>query len=207
MKMKEKEIYYSETDLHQFKVAKEFACLKHAGQKRKFSDTPYVTHPIEVAEKLQLLGCKPAIIVAGYLHDTLEDTDTTEMEIETAFGSEVLHLIQGVTLPDKVEKTEEYGKGEFLAKKMLEMPIDVLTLKLADRASNVRDLATLKDTFFGQRYARETQYILQQLQRRELDPIHQALLNEISISIAPVLEHERINGRIPKENPKKESFN
>jgi (p)ppGpp synthase/HD superfamily hydrolase len=71
-----------------------FATLKHDGQKRKGTDIPYITHPMEVMQILTANGCSEAVIAAGILHDVLEDTITTEAEIEEQFGDDVLHIVK-----------------------------------------------------------------------------------------------------------------
>ena len=71
-----------------------FATLKHEGQKRKGTEIPYIVHPMEVMQILTELQCSEKVIIAGILHDTLEDTDATPEEIEKLFGSDVLALVQ-----------------------------------------------------------------------------------------------------------------
>lgn len=71
-----------------------FATLKHQNQKRKGTDIPYIVHPMEVMQILTDMGCSENVIIAGILHDTLEDTDTKPEEIEKEFGKEVLAIVQ-----------------------------------------------------------------------------------------------------------------
>lgn len=71
-----------------------FATQKHEGQKRKGTDIPYIVHPMEVMQILTDMHCEEAVIIAGILHDTLEDTDTTPEEIREAFGENVLAIVQ-----------------------------------------------------------------------------------------------------------------
>ena len=70
-----------------------FAAKAHEGQRRKGTDIPYITHPFEVAQILMEAGCDETLIIAGLLHDTLEDTEVTAAEIEEQFGPEVLALV------------------------------------------------------------------------------------------------------------------
>lgn len=71
-----------------------FAALKHQNQKRKETNIPYIVHPMEVMQILTENDCSENVIIAGILHDTLEDTDTKPQEIEAEFGKEVLNLEQ-----------------------------------------------------------------------------------------------------------------
>ena len=70
-----------------------FAAKAHEGQRRKGTDIPYITHPFEVAQILMEAGCDETLIIAGLLHDPLEDTEVTAAEIEEQFGPEVLALV------------------------------------------------------------------------------------------------------------------
>ncbi len=71
-----------------------FATLKHEGQKRKGTDIPYIVHPMEVMQILTDLQCSENVIIAGILHDTLEDTNTTPEEIEKLFGPDILAIVK-----------------------------------------------------------------------------------------------------------------
>ncbi|MBO4728385.1 MAG: HD domain-containing protein, partial [Spirochaetaceae bacterium] len=71
-----------------------FATLAHEGQKRKGTDIPYIVHPMEVMQILTECHCNDDVIIAGILHDTLEDTKTVPADIEKKFGSAVLKLVQ-----------------------------------------------------------------------------------------------------------------
>ena len=70
-----------------------FAAKKHQNQKRKGTNLPYIVHPMEVMQILTENGCNENVIVAGILHDTLEDTDTKPEEIEAEFGKDILELV------------------------------------------------------------------------------------------------------------------
>ena len=88
--------YRSSFDKELIEKAYEFAKRKHQGQFRK-SGEPYFSHPAEVAYILAELKMDVPTIVAGLLHDTLEDTDTTYQELEEEFGREVAFIVKGVT--------------------------------------------------------------------------------------------------------------
>ncbi len=126
--------------------AYEFAKKKHEGQFRK-SGEPFFSHPAEVAYILAELRMDVPTIVAGLLHDTLEDTDTTEEEIEREFGREVLFIVKGVTklegysFQSKEEKEAESFRNLLIS---LAEDIRVLIVKLADRLHNMRTLQHMK---------------------------------------------------------------
>lgn len=132
------------SDLNEFHLvfkALQFSADKHRHQRRKDSDqSPYINHPIDVAELLWGIGQvrEVQIIVAGILHDTLEDTQTTPDEIEIAFGETVLSLVKEVTddgdLPKEVRKRLQIENAPHKS-------IGAKQIKLADKISNIRDLA------------------------------------------------------------------
>ena len=78
-----------------------FAAKAHDHQKRKGTDIPYITHPIAVGMLLQKEKCSEEVIVAGILHDTLEDTETTFEELKEMFGLRVANLVQAASEKDK----------------------------------------------------------------------------------------------------------
>ena len=78
-----------------------FAGEKHKGQVRKFAKTPYIFHPFSVVKILVEVTGDPAVLAAGLLHDTLEDTQTTYVELVGEFGEEVAKLVDAVTEQDK----------------------------------------------------------------------------------------------------------
>jgi GTP pyrophosphokinase/guanosine-3',5'-bis(diphosphate) 3'-pyrophosphohydrolase len=120
----------------------EYAEEKHKEQKRK-SGEPYIVHPLSVAITLAKLKMDIPTITAGILHDTLEDTDATEEEINQLFGSEVLYLVQGVTKLEKHKfKSKDQAQAENFRKLILSTAKDlrVLIIKLADRLDNIKSL-------------------------------------------------------------------
>ena len=78
-----------------------FAAKAHDHQKRKGTDIPYITHPFAVGMLLQKEKCSEEVIVAGILHDTLEDTETTFEDLTEMFGLRVANLVQAASEKDK----------------------------------------------------------------------------------------------------------
>lgn len=114
----------------------------HQNQLRK-SGEPYLVHPVEVAKILADLGMDENTIVAGLLHDTVEDTSYSEQELKDDFGEEVALLVDGVTkLGSLVYESKEERQAENLRKMFLAMSKDirVLIIKLADRLHNLRTI-------------------------------------------------------------------
>ncbi|WP_191017596.1 HD domain-containing protein [Treponema zioleckii] len=114
-----------------------FATLKHRDQKRKGTEIPYIVHPMEVMQILTENGCPENVIIAGILHDTLEDTDTTPAEIEQKFGKEILELVQTES-EDKSKSWKERKQHTIDCLKN-----DSLETKLvccADKLSNIKSM-------------------------------------------------------------------
>ncbi len=135
--------YHPSEDISMVEKACEVAAKAHAGQMR-MSGEPYITHPLYVAIILAELQMDKETIVAGLLHDVLEDTVMTEEEITEQFGEEVALLVDGVTKLGKLsyEADKEDVQAENLRKMFLAMAKDirVIIIKLADRLHNMRTL-------------------------------------------------------------------
>jgi guanosine-3',5'-bis(diphosphate) 3'-pyrophosphohydrolase len=144
-------------DLNLVKKAYEFSQKHHSGQLRA-SGEPYLAHPLEVANVLADMKMDSVSIAAGLLHDSVEDTSVTTVEIRQEFGEQVAHIVEGVTKISKIDfSTQEEAQAENLRKMMLAMVDDirVILIKLADRLHNMRTLDHL-DPERQQRIARET---------------------------------------------------
>jgi (p)ppGpp synthase/HD superfamily hydrolase len=115
-----------------------FAASAHRNQIRKASDTPYISHPFSVGMILQKAGCEEELVVAGLLHDTLEDTETTEADLQKEFGNRVLDLVKGCSEPDKSLSWEDRKQHTIDALKTA--PIDICLVTCADKLHNIRTL-------------------------------------------------------------------
>ncbi len=126
--------------------AYDFSEQAHQGQKRANGD-PYFYHAFEVAKNLASFGMDKTTIVAGFLHDTIEDTSVTEDEVENEFGKEVVFLVNGVTKLGTLKYKGAERHVESLRKFFVAMAEDarVIIIKLADRLHNVQTLQYLKD--------------------------------------------------------------
>jgi GTP pyrophosphokinase/guanosine-3',5'-bis(diphosphate) 3'-pyrophosphohydrolase len=160
--------YDPSLDEHLINRAYVYATAKHGSQKRHSGD-PYFAHPIQVAGILTEYKLDAATIVAGLLHDTIEDTDATRAEIERMFGAEIADLVEGVTKLSQLEiQSEENKQAQNLQKFILAMSKDVrvLLVKLADRLHNMRTLGHIPSAAKRRRIALETLEIYGPLARR-----------------------------------------
>ena len=158
---------YAEKDIEELEKAFEFAKKLHSGQYR-VSEEPYIIHPMEVVKILIGLRADKHTLMAGFLHDILEDTDTKPEEIKELFGEDVLNLVQGVTKLGKLQfKSTEERQAENFRRMFIAMASDVriILLKLADRLHNMRTLNYMTPVK-QQRIAQETLDIFAPLANR-----------------------------------------
>lgn len=150
--------YNPEADTEIIQKAYDYGLEKH-GDQRRASGEIYFTHPIEVADIMADMRMDNASIITALLHDTIEDTDATEEEIEKLFGKEVTTLVDGVTKLNRIESQTIEGKqAENFRKLVLAMSEDirVLIVKLCDRLHNIRTLHHFDNPAKRKRIARET---------------------------------------------------
>ena len=151
------EVYIPGPDIELLRRAYVFSAFAHKGQVRRSGES-YLVHPLEVAYFLADLRLDPAAIIAGLLHDVVEDTLTTVDRVTELFGPEVAHLVEGVTKISTLpfSSTAE-RQAESFRKMMLAMVDDirVILVKLADRLHNMRTLQHMSEES-RQRTAQET---------------------------------------------------
>jgi len=162
-----------------------FAIEAHKNQKR-VSGSPYVVHPVAVADILAELKLDSATIITGLLHDTIEDTKTTYDVVLKEFGKEVADLVDGVT---KISALEEKAAGNSRAENFRKLilatskDIRVLLVKLADRLHNMRTIDAFKSEDKKKRIAKETMEIYAPLAERMGMNLIRDELEDLSFSI------------------------
>ena len=168
--------------------AYDFALKAHQKQKRD-EGSPYIIHPVAVADILTELKLDSATIATGLLHDTIEDTHATYETVKEEFGQEVADLVDGVTKISVFEnKANSNSKAENFRKLIIATSKDirVLLVKLADRLHNMRTIHFVKDKEKQIRKAKETMEIYSPLADRmgmntirdELDDLCFKVLND-----------------------------
>ncbi|MBY0503370.1 MAG: bifunctional (p)ppGpp synthetase/guanosine-3',5'-bis(diphosphate) 3'-pyrophosphohydrolase [Bryobacteraceae bacterium] len=148
-------------DLEPLRRAYEFALHLHAGQTRD-SGEPYMAHPLEVTIILAGMMMDQVTLIAGILHDVVEDTPVKNDEIKKRFGEDVARIVDGVTKLSKIQfYSREDRQAENVRKMLLAMVSDVrvIIVKLADRIHNCRTLDGIKDPERRKRIAQETMEI------------------------------------------------
>ena len=118
--------------------ALEYAAERHEGQRRTSDDAAFILHPLEVAQLLSNRGYPDEVVAAGVLHDSLEDTDATPLELESRFGSEVARLVCSVSEPSPHGSFAE--RKARLRRAMAKTGPDSLAVYAADKVAKVREL-------------------------------------------------------------------
>ncbi|MET9486382.1 MULTISPECIES: RelA/SpoT family protein [unclassified Nocardia] len=156
---------YPKANLALLQRAFDVADEKHQHQFRKSGD-PYITHPLAVANILAELGMDTTTLVAALLHDTVEDTGYALEDLTEEFGTEVAHLVDGVTKLDKVNLGAA-AEAETIRKMIIAMARDprVLVIKVADRLHNMRTMRFLPPEKQAKK-ARETLEVIAPLAHR-----------------------------------------
>ena len=148
--LKNAQLHYEENDLLELEAAIDLATRAHKGQKRKSGDA-YITHPLHVANTLLEWGMDIDTVLAGVLHDTVEDTELTLDEIENNFGHSVAFLVDGVTKVGQARagmqdlSTYLPSTKDNLSKLLIAIGQDVrvIIIKLADRLHNLETLSAM----------------------------------------------------------------
>lgn len=143
-----------------------FAFRAHAGQERKYTGEPYITHPISVANIVKTVDHTPEMVAAALLHDTVEDTNVTFEEIRAEFGAEVERLVFWLTDVSRPEDGNRETRKGIDRDHYAEAPPDAQTVKVADMLHNTACISQ-HDPNFWRVYRREKQLLLDVLHRAD----------------------------------------
>jgi GTP diphosphokinase / guanosine-3',5'-bis(diphosphate) 3'-diphosphatase len=200
--------YSPEADLSLIERAYIYSARVHEGQVR-LSGEPYLSHPLEVSGILADMNLDEISVTAGLLHDVLEDTAATPEEIEKIFGSEVLHIVSGVTKLSKLRlSSSEARQAESIRKMLLAMADDirVILIKLADRLHNMRTLQYHSSEKKKINIARETMDIYAPISARLGIYWIKKELEDASFKYMLPDEYERISNLVAKDQAEREKY-
>lgn len=146
------------------KLAKDFATYHHdaVDQKRKYTGFPYIVHPAAVVALVKSVPHTEAMVAAAWLHDVVEDTKATIEEVAAVFGDEVAELVAMVTNPSKPSDGNRAARKAIDLAHLSEASPDAKTIKLADVADNVKDIASY-DPKYAKVYLKEKVELLKVL--------------------------------------------
>jgi guanosine-3',5'-bis(diphosphate) 3'-pyrophosphohydrolase len=179
----------------------------HAGQARA-SGEPYLVHPLSVAVVLAEMKMDPVAVAAGLLHDSVEDTSVTIVDIRKEFGEQVAHIVEGVTKISQIDfASREEQQAENLRKMMLAMVDDirVVLIKLADRLHNMRTLEHLNPDR-QQKIAKETLEIYAPIAHRLGMGKIRGELEDLGFRHLDAITYEQIHSAVESRRKKGEQF-
>lgn len=177
-------LFTEKVDYNKSDLALLFASRKHRGQMRR-DGTEYITHPIRVADYITKFTGNDDLITVAYLHDTLEDTDTTYEEIKNIFGKRIADMVLELTNDKELRK--KVGKTECLKQGILGMNEDSLIVKLCDRLDNVSDLTTSSEEF-RQKYLKQTLELIEfMFVNKNLTNTHITIIKEILMQLSSTI--------------------
>ncbi len=130
-----------------------FATNAHSGQYRKSTRFPYIVHPVAVMQYLIMHNASADAIAAGILHDTLEDTPTTESELRAAFGDRITDLVLGASEPDKSLSWEQRKEHTINTLRTVN-DVEQLMVICADKLSNISSIASDLEKYGEQTWSR-----------------------------------------------------
>ncbi len=194
-------------DLELVRKAYEFSQKHHAGQTRA-SGEPYLVHPLGVAQVLAEMKMDAVAIAAGLLHDSVEDTSVTIVDIRKEFGEQVAHIVEGVTKISQIDfATREEQQAENLRKMMLAMVDDirVVLIKLADRLHNMRTLEHLTPER-QQKIAKETLEIYGPIAHRLGMGKIRGELEDLGFRYLDPLTHQQVHDAVESRRKQGEQF-
>src|SRR5690348_2994492 len=194
-------------DLDIIRRAYDFSLRHHDGQTRA-SGEPYLIHPLEVAIVLADLKLDSTAISAGLLHDAIEDTPVTHEDVRREFGSQVVHIVEGVTKIDKIDfASREERQAENVRKMVLAMVDDirVVLIKLADRLHNMRTLQHLPEER-RQNVAKETLEIYAPLAHRLGMGKVRGELEDLAFRYVDPIGYEQVHEAVESRRKSGETF-
>jgi len=197
--------HHPNADTSEITRAFEVARIAHTGQLRK-SGEEYITHPVAVTQILAELGLNEVTLIASLLHDTVEDTPYSLMQLRVDFGDEIANLVDGVTKLDKLT----YGptaEAETVRKMVIAMSRDirVLVIKLADRLHNARTWSYVSSES-AQRKARETLDIYAPLAHRLGMNAIKWELEDLSFEALEPKKFEEISRLVAERSPSRDAL-
>src|SRR3989441_85578 len=184
-----------------------FSAKEHKGQLRA-SGEPYLTHPLEVANLLAEMKMDAVTVSVGLLHDVVEDTLTSLDKIEELFGTEVAHIVDGVTKISQIQFTSKEAKqAENFRKMLLAMTDDirVIMVKFADRLHNMRTLGYLTADR-REAIARETMEIYAPLANRLGMGKMRGELEDLAFSYIDAKAYQELKELVDKKRRTHEAF-
>jgi len=159
--------------------AKMFAEVAHAGQTRKYSDDPYITHPIRVSEIVAHNQGTDEMIAAALLHDVVEDTPVTHDEILDKFGADVSDLVFGLTDVDLSMGNRKTRKA-LDRDRIASSSADVQLIKLADFIDNTTSIVQ-HDPHFAKLYLQEKSQMLDVMDKVKDHPLFRIANSQINL--------------------------
>ena len=161
-------------------LARVYATAAHAavGQRRKYTDQPYIVHPIRVAEIVDLYGGTDDMISAAYLHDVVEDTAVSIDDINDMFGSAVAVIVDGLTDVSKPEDGNRAVRKAMDRQHSADATWAVQFVKCADIIDNAADIGD-NDPSFNVVYRKEMAALLKVLDKVKDDPIYTAAVKAV----------------------------
>lgn len=183
------------------------AAKAHLYQKRKSEDLPFITHPFAVGIILSRIDCPEEVIVAGILHDTVEDTDVTLDGIRRQFGGKVADIVEGASEPDKSLPWEE--RKNHTVRSLKTAPVEVKMVVCADKLHNVKTIAAERERIGDQVWSRfrrgkeqqEWYYrsIAESLSLRTDHEGYRRLLAEYRMAVDELFDPPQPPGVVPQE--------
>ena len=150
-----------------------FATQAHAGQTRKYTGEPYVNHPVEVMQLVSTVTDDPEILAAAVLHDVVEDTPATIMNIRIGFSPRVAELVNDLTDVSKPQDGNRATRKELDRQHTAKASPDAKTIKLADLISNSR-IIMKDDPNYAKVYMKEKAALLEVLAEGNAELFRQA---------------------------------